>query len=417
MSEAFLANTSTQGLSPLGTAPQRSFELISGTVRDKLGERHAALFAEPVATQYGDRFDWYAVLGRRAHRLDSLDDAEKAAVQEDLDALIADIKTFGQKLLENPNPDEQRLGEALMNALRYPGADFVYVLTEGSEKQPVIVNWAWVPDSQTVVTGDLSGTEGATRARKAATTKAAAQVTTAAAPFPAPPQAQASGRRAGPLNLWWLLWLGWLLLLILIAAILFLMVQACALRIPGIAGYCPPPGPVAVDHERTTLMLRDQIATVERQISIADRACQPEQQAGIIPDVDQSRLAERGAREGQLTISLLWDTIADLHMDVNCPGGDIINYDNQRACGGVLDVGGNHAKATSVTNAIESMYFDAPATGQYTVTVSLYDTHDQSTTQSFRLRIRDGDTTETFQGTVIKGLGTWTQTYTVGKGN
>lgn len=57
MFEAFLANTSTQGLSALGTAPQRSFELITGTVRDVLGERHAALFAEPVATQYGDRFD------------------------------------------------------------------------------------------------------------------------------------------------------------------------------------------------------------------------------------------------------------------------------------------------------------------------------------------------------------------------
>lgn len=416
MSEAFLANTSTQGLSPLGTAPQRSYELISGTVRDKLGERHAALFAEPVATQYGDRFDWYAVVSGKPVRLDALEEDDRAEVQADMDALVGDIRELGQTLLDNSNPDEQRLGEALSNAVRYPSGDCVYVLISGDKKQPVVLNWAWVSDNQTAVAGDLSGTEGATRAKKAATAKAGL-IAASAAPVPPPVQPHANRSHGRRLNLWWLLWFGWLLLLLLIAAILYFMIEACALRIPGVAGYCPPPGPVASAEERRSLVLRDQIATLERQIGIADRACQPEQQASMIPDADQSRLAERGAREGKLTISLLWDSKADLHLDVLCPGGDTINFDNKRACGGNLDVGGNHTASTSVANAIESIYFDAPATGPYSVSVSLYDPQGQAATQPFRLRIRDGDETKTFQGTVVKGQGVWTQTYTVGKGN
>lgn len=416
MSEAFLANTSTQGLSPLGTAPQRSYELISGTVRDKLGDRHAALFAEPVATQYGDRFDWYAVVSGKPRRLDALEEDDRAAVQADLETLIGDIRTLGQSLLENSNPDEQRLGEALTNAVRYPGDDCIYVLTNGEDTQPVMLNWAWVSDSQKAVAGDLSGSGGATRARKAATAAAAAQVAAAAAPV-APPPPRRRDKTGGPVNLWWLLWFGWLLLLLMICAILYLMIEACALRLPGVQGHCPPPGPTASEQERRTLTLRDQIAMTERRIAIADRACQPKQQASLIPDADQTRLADRGAREGELTISLLWDSIADLHLDVRCPGGDTINYDKQRACGGTLDVGGNHTRATSVPDAIESMYFDAPAKGPYSVSVSLYDPHGQAPSQPFRLRIRDGDYTETFEGTVVRGQGVWTKTYTVGKGN
>ncbi|MEP3945456.1 hypothetical protein [Ascidiaceihabitans sp.] len=417
MSEAFLANTSTQGLSPLGTAPQRSYELISGTIRDALGDRHAAVFAEPVATQYGDRFDWYAVADGKPQRLDALDDETRQLVQDDLDGLVADIAALGQDLLAKTNPDEQRLGEALSNAVRYPGAECVYVLSGGGEMQPVLLNWAWVSDTQAVVAGDLSGTEGAARAKKTAAIKAAAAAQVAAAAAPVAPPPRADERDRGPFGLWWLLWLGWLLLLIMIAAILYLMVEACALRIPGVAGYCPPPGPVASVEERLSLSLRDRIATAERQIAIADRACQPKQQASLIPDADQTRLADRGAREGKLTVSLLWDSIADLHLDVRCPAGDTINYGKQNACGGVLDVGGNHSRTTAQADAIESMYFDAPQTGQYSVSVSLYNPYGGATTEDFRLRVRNGDKIETYNGRVVRGQGPWTKTFTVGKGN
>ena len=60
MTGALLVTTSTQGLQPLGSAAQRSFELVATTVRQRLGAEHAALFAEPVVTDHGDQIDWYA---------------------------------------------------------------------------------------------------------------------------------------------------------------------------------------------------------------------------------------------------------------------------------------------------------------------------------------------------------------------
>lgn len=433
MFEAFLANTSTQGLAPLGTAPQRSFELITGTVRDALGDAHAALFAEPVATQYGDRFDWYATTAGHPRPLAGLSEEDRSAAEARLAELTAEIAGLGQSLLDKPDPDSQRLGEALVNALRYPGPDCVYVLEDGGGVQPVLLNWAWVSDSQASVTGDLSGTDGRARAaRQTASRHGAARQ--AAASAGAPAAAGGSGA-AAPLNLWWLMWLGWLLLALMLAAILFLMTEACALRLPGLPGYCPPPGPEAAAAPRDTLILRDRIATLERQIAIAGRACQPAQQAALpalpaplpapapppaaapTPDADSARLAARGAREGKLTITLLWDSVADLHLDVRCPSNRVINFDNRRSCGGRLDVGGNHDIRSAQTDAIESMYFDDPATGPYAIQVTLFNPHGQARTQPFRLRIRDGTSTKVLRGTVTARGPGWTTTHTVEKVN
>lgn len=428
MFEAFLANTSTQGLAPLGTAPQRSYELITGTVRDALGDNHAALFAEPVATQYGDRFDWYAPAAGQPRPLAALDDDSRAAAETRLAELTSAVAELGQSLLDTSDPDRQRLGEALVNATRYPGTDSVYVLETDSGLQPVLLNWAWVSDTQAVVTGDLSGTQTAPRTAKAATAAAATASTAAASATPAAAAAPSAAAAPARLNLWWLMWLGWLLLLLIFAAILFLMVEACALRLPGLPGACPAPGPQAATGPRDTLVLRDRIATLERQIAIADRACQPTQQAALpeLPDLpapqpnadaDSARLAARGAREGQLTISLLWDSVADLHLDVRCPSNRVINFDNQRGCGGQLDVGGNHDIRSAQTDAIESMYFDAPDAGSYSIRVTLFNPHGQAPQQPFRLRIRDGDQTHLHRGIVAaRGQG-WTITHTVEKAN
>lgn len=427
MFEAFLANTSTQGLAPLGTAPQRSFELITGTVRDALGDEYAALFAEPVATQYGDRFDWYAPAAGQPRPLSELDDDSRAAVESRLAELTSAVAELGQSLLDHSDPDRQRLGEALVNATRYPDTGSVYIVETENEIQPVLLNWAWISDTQAVVTGDLSGKQAAPRAATATTGAAAATSTAATGGEPA---AAAATSAAAParLNLWWLMWLGWLLLLLIFAAILFLMIEACALRLPGLPGACPSPAAEAATGPRDTLVLRDRIVTLERQIAIADRACQPTQQAALpkLPDLptpqpstdaDSARLAARGAREGQLTISLLWDSVADLHLDVRCPSNRVINFDNQRGCGGRLDVGGNHDIRSAQTDAIESMYFDAPDAGSYSIRVTLFNPHGQAPQQPFRLRIRDGDQTHLHRGTVTaRGQG-WTITHTVEKAN
>ena len=166
MFESFLANTSTEGLAPLGTAPQRSFELITGTLRDLMGDEHAALFGEPVATQYGDRFDWYVGIEGSPRALSDLSQDDQTAAKAKLASLVADIQGAATKLLDSKSPDDQRLGEALANALRYPDEKSVFVLGEGASLQPVLINWAWVRENQKAVSGRLSDTRSVRASRK-----------------------------------------------------------------------------------------------------------------------------------------------------------------------------------------------------------------------------------------------------------
>ena len=422
MFEAFLANTSTQGLSPLGTAPQRSFELISGTVREKLDDRHAAIFAEPVATQYGDRFDWYAATAGKPLRLDDLQGEERIAIQAELQDLLGDISEIGQSLLTSIKPDQQRLGEALCNAVRYPGDDCIFVLVDGEVRQPVLLNWAWDSDTQAAVTGDLSGTEGSAHQQKRAAVRATAD---APAPRTEPQTTYVTVVERVPVNLWWLIWFGWLLLMMMIGAILYLMVEACALRFPGLSSYCPPAELEASANELHTLFLRNQIASVERQMGIAARACRYEGSISPIPepgdrsdlkqDTGGTRLSERRGREGQLTIAQSLDLIADLHLDVKCPGDRIIKSINGSACDSRLDFVGIHDIATTVPNAVESFFFDAPPESAYSVIVPLDNARGQSKQQEFRLHKKDGAEVKMFESRVLDGQVDWTQQYEVGR--
>ena len=415
MSESLLATTSTEGLAPLGDSRLRSYELVSGTIRDRLSERHAALFGEPVATQYGDQFDWYAAVDGKARALGDLSQEDAAAVREELARLVADIASEANRLSQSKSADDQRLGEALANAVRYPGDESVYAIGHGPEMQPVLVNWAWVRENRKAVAEGLITTRSAPKSPGRSGVPAAKGPESAAASLPA---AGYEGTAAsGGFDLWWLLWLGWFLLAMMIAAIFYLMVEACALNLPGQPGNCPGPGASVSDIERQTYVLRDQIAAVERQIGIADRACQPERSAAIIapkPDPDAARLAERGGREGPVTISLFWDSLADLHLEVGCPSGESIHFGRRKACGGNLDVGGNHQLSTSVRNAVESIYFNEMRSGSYEISISHYNPQGEAEVQPFRLRIKNGDVVEMFQGSVAHGQKNWTMTYMFG---
>ena len=101
MFEAFLVSTSTEGLQPLGTAPQRAYELVSSTVRARLGDTHANLFAEPVATEHGDMMDWYAPMAGAAVPLPDLPEAVQQAVCDRLGALVADIRAVAGQHVDN----------------------------------------------------------------------------------------------------------------------------------------------------------------------------------------------------------------------------------------------------------------------------------------------------------------------------
>lgn len=419
MFEAFLTNTSIEGLRPLGTAPQRSFELISGTVRAELGADVAALFAEPVATQYGDRFDWYAVVEGKPHPLSDLSPEDRARAEEVLGRLTGAVRELATRYSSADNPEEQRLGEALENALSYPDDGvFVVVSAEGA-LQPVLVNWAWVSDKQTAVQGSL----------RAPDTRPPPQ--RASAPVGTAPAAAATGSSgdaakaaawAAPL---WLFWLLWLLLALLLAAILWLMVPACGVKMPFTLSYCE----TAVESDaasRRAQVLQDQIAILERQIGIADRACQPDPLTGLpipdlpalaqtppqtLPDID-ARRSEAGAELGDLTFTLAWDGPDDLDLSVTCPAGVTVSYLRRTACNGQLDVDSN--VGAPVAEPVENIFFTGPQGGVYEIRVRMYSSRSGGAETPFQVQIRAGDRVENLSGIVSGQNRDWTQSYNYG---
>ena len=140
MTDVLIAATSTQGLQPLGSAAQRSYELVSGALRDRLGADHAALLAEPVAAAHGDSIDWYAPGPGLPVALADLPEEEAQALRDRLAGLVGEIEAEAARLSASEAPEDQRLGEALAHAVELPGEEMIHALrTPGGGLAPVLV--------------------------------------------------------------------------------------------------------------------------------------------------------------------------------------------------------------------------------------------------------------------------------------
>lgn len=415
MSEAFLTNTSTEGIKPLGTAPQRSFELVSDTVREKLGPAHAALFAEPVPTQYGDRFDWYAPVSGRAMALADAPDPDAARGR--LMALVADIKNLADTLLASKAADDQRLGEALANALEIPDENAVYVIErDDADVQPVLVNWAWTRDEQVAVRGVLTGMD------KRATRHQPGYV--------APPPVQAAPLAMAGVNpvWWWLVWLGWGILALMIAAVIALLIEPCALRVSWLPNNCVQATVTENTLAEDRALLEDRIALAQKEIAIKDRLCQPDfaqlpipepdavvppptgiqPSLPVDPEVDQ-RARAAGAQQGDLSFTLIWEGTDDLDLHSTCPSGETLFFLDKVRCNGVMDLDMNSFQV--VPDPVENAYFTDPLAGDYRIRVNLYRQREGSGPVSFTLQVREGERVTTQKGTVSAASQNWQYTY------
>lgn len=107
------------------------------------------------------------------------------------------------------------------------------------------------------------------------------------------------------------------------------------------------------------------------------------------------RLEREGAKSGDVTISLMWNTEDDLDLAVVTPGGFRINYQAKKSpCGGELDVDMN-ASAPYNTKPVENVFWGAGTgapLGRYKVDVNLYGYHgsgDSTREVPFRCAISD----------------------------
>ncbi len=424
--DVFIASTATAGLTPLGPANQRSLVLLGDVLRERLTPAHAALFADPVPGEFGDRFDWYAPQGVTPVAFARLSDTERAALRAELETRCAEIAALGETLKASADIQEKALGDALANAIEIPGEDAIYALrgADGGGLSPILINWGWVRKEEREVRGVLSARAPRPLAPAPATMMAAPAVARAL------PAADPVAAAAPWAILPWLLVLGWTLLGLLLAFILWLLVYPCGLFPGRLAYFCPARVVVSADplaSER--LVLEDQIAALEREIAAQGRMCRPLAAPAPAPavappvieelppapatrdDLD-ARLQDRGGQLGDLNFALFWDSIDDLDIHVTCPNGGRVYYGARSACGGRLDVDAN-VGANRLTDPVENIVFSNPAPGQYEVRVHLFANRTPSP-KRFTLRVRHGDGTHRdYSGEVSLSAPNWRQIITV----
>ena len=404
-----LDTTASAGLKPLGTPGQRSFELVVPAVRKALGDAHAALFAEPVASPRGDSIDWYAPVPGVARRLHDLDEATQKGLRDRLGGYVADIYGLADRLAQGNDAEGQQLAQALRNAVEVPDETAIFVVGE----QPVLINWAHRQDVKQAPQGIL---QAMVPVRVPPPPPRSAAVETTAAVVVAP---------RSPLD--WLWWLTVGITGVVIATALWLLVEPCGLVGPSWLNACPAPAETrVVDRglEARRAQLEAEIAALERAALAAERACvpvtppaPPVQRAEAPPptpprdEIDERR-QQAGGQQGELTITLVWDSTADLDMHVTCPGGQTINYTNPRGCsGGELDVDANVSSRT--TTPVENVFFRTGAQqGTYRIRVHMFDDGGRrGSSHNFTVRVEMGGEQQTFRGTVSAAQPNWTQSF------
>jgi hypothetical protein len=219
-------------------------------------------------------------------------------------------------------------------------------------------------------------------------------------------------------------WLGWLLLGLIIAAILYLLIPACALKNVPFWSSCQQPAEIISSDLATTRQLEDRIAQLEQQLAIADRSCQPLPPPPPQPmpepepvpeqpeetDIDRA-LRRAGGQQGDLSFTLVWNSKIDLDIRVRCPSGETLYFKRKAACNGKLDVDANVRLSTARNNPVENVFFREPTPGNYTVVVNYFTKRTPDRPQSFTLQIRDGDNVKTLRGSVRPSKRDWTTNF------
>ena len=113
-----------------------------------------------------------------------------------------------------------------------------------------------------------------------------------------------------------------------------------------------------------------------------------------------SILQSLDAGEGDITISLLWDSTDDLDLHVFTPDGSEIYYSNRSAQGGSLDIDANASESSMMTNPVENIYFSSPYNGEYWIYVNDYRDRTEGSVTNFIVRITVGGESQLFNGTI-----------------
>ncbi|WP_029011517.1 hypothetical protein [Niveispirillum irakense] len=422
MERRLLCETTLQGLRPAGAGGGRvieTWEQLDQYIRRNLGDAAADLLAEPVMG-HGAQISWFGPAGGNVVPFRDLDDTARADLLARLQETVAQIRDQADRLSTAGTGPTHAMGEALSKALKLPPPVEDQLFSVGG--RPVLINWGIElegppPEREPLAEflravppplDETSASDPPSPPDEPADTEpadAAERQPVVSLPLEAVPVLVVHGTGWG--------WL-WLLLLPLLALIFYLLLAGCALR-PWLPGYCPVPASAVTQQEEQQENLLAELAQLEQRLAQAPRCApaepalpppEPSSPAPAPPPPSQAqdaefdrRMEEAGAKEGDLTITLIWDTTSDLDLYVICPDGTEIDFRRKTACGGQLDVDAN--VRDPVPNPVENVYFagDAWQPGNYAVRVANAKRRGSSTDR-FEVRVKKGEDVQIYQGTV-----------------
>lgn len=256
-----IARTRLDNVKPLGEPSQRTYEFVVGNVRRALGDRHAALFAEP-SNQAGLAV-WQSELPGEILPLSSLSPDTAEELKTKLGKIVADILAVADDFAVKADPAAQSIAIALRNAVEVPSEECIFSVGGA----PVIVQWGFHLDVYAPPRALLSRLIPPTRPVVEPSARDAGPAVAAAVVAPLPEDEKRS-------RLWDILWwLGWLLLAVLIFIVLYLAIPACGVWPFSFLDRCETSVLAADDPHEESDRIQAEIDALERAILDLDRQC------------------------------------------------------------------------------------------------------------------------------------------------
>lgn len=423
MDQTLFATTPLLGLTPLGSAGDRSYPQLTEILSRRLGLEYALLLAEPVPHPDGTTVDWYVPGQRRAVPLQALQGAMKDYVLTQLEHLQAGVMQLADAE-EKLGKSGQILAQSLRNAMTVPGPDRIYAMPVEVDGQtvyrPVLVNWAHrmagalTPggglEAETLRSRPIGGLQGQVPAPLK-------QPVPEELPRPAAVVAERLPFR-------WHLLLLWLLFALLTSLLLWRLLPACGVigaRFLGFEGlsFCRKPASVQLaaldDLPQLNAMIGDlelelarrhndcQMADMRRQADLAARPPEPPPKSET-----EKRIEDANKTLDKLSFALTWQGYADLDLEVKCPTGAVLNYRNkgQLICNGKFEEDMNNDKPENATGRpIEYVNWkEDPPKGTYNIAVEYFSKRtERSDSVPYKVEVyENGKVVRTFTGTLTK---------------
>lgn len=258
----FLCTTSSGDVKWLADGFQRNPDLIRSTLKEKLGQDYADLFAEPVSGRDGDTIDWYAPRYGQVTRLENLPQMKQASVHDALDRMLGEVDTLAASYEASENRREAALGTALRNAMSIPGDHALWVVEYDGTLYPVMTEWGGEPEGAAAGGGVLK--------------RKGSKLPRGGAIFASGPGLDSAANR----HLGLIFWALWAIVILCFFLILALLVAPCAVTGAGLLGRCQQAAITTTDAAALNSLLLNEISQMKRDLADASRQCMAGLQGG-----------------------------------------------------------------------------------------------------------------------------------------